>query len=149
MPANTLAYGTLQFPDVLRVLLGRVPAAEPATVAGWRAAALAGRSYPGLLRAAATVSRLILAGLTASEIQVVDAFESGPYDLRRLIMADGRQAWTYVWTDPSAVLPHAWSKEQFAAEQSHAFLLYCRDCRDWRGGCESSDRIPRRSVPSG
>jgi gamma-glutamylcyclotransferase (GGCT)/AIG2-like uncharacterized protein YtfP len=73
-------YGTLQFPDVLRVLLGRVPPAQPATATGWRAAALAGRSYPGLVAGTGTgtgtVSGLVLAGLASAEVQTLDAFES-------------------------------------------------------------------------
>ncbi len=38
---DLFVYGTLQFPDVLRVLLGRTPDNCSAALAGWRAAALA------------------------------------------------------------------------------------------------------------
>jgi hypothetical protein len=33
-PAALFVYGTLTFPEVLQVLLGRVPASEPVSVAG-------------------------------------------------------------------------------------------------------------------
>lgn len=44
-------YGTLRFPRILTALLGRAPAGTPATVTGWRTAALKNRPYPGLVRA--------------------------------------------------------------------------------------------------
>jgi gamma-glutamylcyclotransferase (GGCT)/AIG2-like uncharacterized protein YtfP len=124
------AYGTLQFPEILCVLLGRMPAARPASLAGWRPAALAGRGYPGLVPGTGTVTGLVLSGLTAGEIQVVDAYESGPYELREVTMSDGARVWTYVWTDPAAVLAYDWSKAQFAVEQITTFLELCRGWRE-------------------
>ena len=54
--AALFAYGTLQFTEILGVLLGRLPEHRPGAAPGWRAAALAGRVYPGLVRADATVT---------------------------------------------------------------------------------------------
>lgn len=135
---SLFAYGTLQFPEVLMVLLGRVPKTEPAAVSGWRAAALAGRSYPGLVAAAGTATGRVLPGLGRREIQIIDDFESGPYDLRPLTLADGRTAWVYVWTDPAAVQPEDWSCEDFAARTLAAFVVRCRD---WRLSYEAAGRL--------
>ncbi|MGK8523231.1 gamma-glutamylcyclotransferase family protein [Nocardia asteroides] len=109
-------YGTLQFPQVLRALLGRVPALEPARLAGWRAAVLPRRVYPGLVAAADGFALgSVLSGLTAEEWTILDAFEDDEYDLRR-VCVDEREApvWTYVWT--AAADPADWQRELFAAE---------------------------------
>ena len=50
-PDALFVYGTLMFPEVLEVLLGRTPEMAPAALDGWRAAALADRVYPGLVAA--------------------------------------------------------------------------------------------------
>jgi gamma-glutamylcyclotransferase (GGCT)/AIG2-like uncharacterized protein YtfP len=123
---DLFVYGTLQFPDVLRVLLGRIPHGSMVALAGWRAAALAERSYPGLVPAPATVRGQLLTGLTAGEAEILDEYESGPYDLRKLTLTDGRAAWAYVWTDASAVLAHDWSPAGFAADQLPDFVARCR-----------------------
>lgn len=54
-PVMLFAYGTLMFPEVLQVLLGRVPDVVSATVAGWRVARLPGRIYPVMVAAEAMV----------------------------------------------------------------------------------------------
>src|SRR5262249_11265420 len=120
---DLFVYGTLQFPEVLRALLGRVPDSSPITLDGWRAAALARRTYPGLVPANATVPGMLLTGLTAEELQVLDEYESGPYDLRKLSLTDGRPAWSYVWTDATLVLASDWSADEFAAEHLAGFVV--------------------------
>jgi gamma-glutamylcyclotransferase (GGCT)/AIG2-like uncharacterized protein YtfP len=135
---SLFTYGTLQFPEVLMVLLGRSPKTEPAAVSGWRAAALAGRSYPGLVAAAGTATGRVLSGLGRQDIQIIDDFESGPYELRPLTLADGLTAWAYVWTDLAAVRPEDWSCEDFAARTLATFVLRCRD---WRLSYEAAGRL--------
>jgi gamma-glutamylcyclotransferase (GGCT)/AIG2-like uncharacterized protein YtfP len=103
---DLFVYGTLQFPEVLRALLGRIPDSSATTLDGWRAAALARRTYPGLVPANATVGGTLLTGLTAEELQVLDEYESGPYDLRKLSrpMA-GRRGPTCGPTSPASYRP--------------------------------------------
>ncbi|MFC9915370.1 gamma-glutamylcyclotransferase family protein [Streptomyces sp. NPDC127197] len=50
-PDVLFCYGTLQFDAVLEALLGRIPERTSAEAPGWRAAALEGRVYPGLVQA--------------------------------------------------------------------------------------------------
>ncbi|MEU6354089.1 gamma-glutamylcyclotransferase family protein [Streptomyces sp. NPDC047072] len=50
-PDLLFCYGTLQFDAVLEALLGRIPDRTPVSAPGYRAAALAARVYPGLVRA--------------------------------------------------------------------------------------------------
>lgn len=131
------AYGTLQFPEVLEALLGRVPTLEPAELTGWRAAALPRRLYPGLVAAARGLARgAVLSGLTVAEWAILDAFEDDEYDLRR-VRINGRDApvWTYVWTVPAD--PVDWDRERFAAVHLGDFAV--RSAR-WRQDPESFGR---------
>jgi gamma-glutamylcyclotransferase (GGCT)/AIG2-like uncharacterized protein YtfP len=125
---------------VLAVLLGRVPAHTAGAVAGWRAAALAGRVYPGLVRADGEVTGVLVTGLTRAELHLIDEYESGPYQLERLTLNDGRDGWTYAWTDHAAVLPHDWSPAEFA--DLH-LSVFAEKCRTWRDGYEAAGRTGR------
>ncbi|HUA41085.1 MAG TPA: gamma-glutamylcyclotransferase family protein [Streptosporangiaceae bacterium] len=120
---DLFVYGTLQFPEVLHTLLGRIPEGDRVTLSGWRAAALARRPYPGLVQANATVTGTLLTGLSADELVTLDEYESGPYDLRQLSLTDGRPAWSYVWTQASAVLESDWSADEFATEHLPGFVV--------------------------
>ncbi len=117
-------YGTLRFPEVLRALLGRVPTRTPAAVAGWRAAALEGRPYPGLVPAEGKTTGLLLEDLTPAERRVLDAFEGDEYDRRRLPLTDGRHCRAYVWR-AGRVLPGNWSAEDFAERHLTAYAARC------------------------
>ncbi len=141
---DLFAYGTLQFPEVLRVLLGRVPDCSPMALEGWRAAALARRVYPGLVPADTTVPGMLLTGLSEEELRVLDEYESGPYDLRRLSLTDGRPAWSYVWTDATAVLASDWSADEFAAEHLPGFVVQVRAFISGRAAARSGGRIAFR-----
>ncbi|AXK32582.1 gamma-glutamylcyclotransferase [Streptomyces armeniacus] len=114
-------YGTLRFPQVLRALLGRVPENSAAAAAGWRAAALAGHVYPGLVPApGATVEGLLLTGLSAGERDVLDAFEGPEYEPRPVELADGRRASAYVWRG-GGVLDAGWDAAAFARRELAAY----------------------------
>ncbi|HZB31021.1 MAG TPA: gamma-glutamylcyclotransferase family protein [Streptosporangiaceae bacterium] len=134
---SLFVYGTLLFPDLVRALIGRVPERTPASVAGWRAAALPGRAYPGLVRSAgATTGGLLLTGLTTAEWRVIDAFENGGYDLTEVALADGRPAWAYTWSDDVATLPEDWSAADFAARH---LADHVARCAVWRRQHESAE----------
>ncbi|WKX68886.1 gamma-glutamylcyclotransferase family protein [Streptomyces sp. XD-27] len=121
-PDALFAYGSLQFPEVLTALLGRVPQQRAASAPGWRAAALARRDYPGLVPAEGeTAPGLLLTGLTPDEWRILDAFEDDEYELRRLPLSDGRWAWSYLWRGGD-VLPRTWDAAEFRATRLAAFL---------------------------
>jgi gamma-glutamylcyclotransferase (GGCT)/AIG2-like uncharacterized protein YtfP len=128
-PEALFVYGTLQFPDVLRALIGRVPEHEPAAVAGWRAAVLPGRVYPGLVSAAATVHGVLLSGLTSAEWRILDAFEGPGYDRQPVLLLDGRSAWAYIYPLEAEVGDDDWSSAAFAARHLPA---YVERCAVWR-----------------
>ncbi|GLZ16185.1 hypothetical protein Acsp04_64200 [Actinomadura sp. NBRC 104425] len=83
-------YGTLRFPEVLRVLLGRVPDMRPATATGWSVRALPGKVYPGLVADPDGVARgLVMTDLTEDERRLLDAFEGDGYDPVLIPLDDG------------------------------------------------------------
>jgi gamma-glutamylcyclotransferase (GGCT)/AIG2-like uncharacterized protein YtfP len=130
MPEAALfAYGSLRFPDVLRTLLDRVPTSSPATVNGWRVAALNERVYPVLVPADSTANGVILTGLSHDEWQTLDAFEDDLYDLRCLTINEGFQAWAYVSDHNPAVLSSDWDLDAFRRD---ALTDYLERCRRWR-----------------
>jgi len=131
-PDALFVYGTLMFPEVLEVLLGRTPEMAPAALDGWRAAALADRVYPGLVAATrpgvAAAGRVLL-GLDDHERGVLDAFEESIYERRTVELADGREATTYVWLDGDAVLPDDWDPHTFARDH---LAVYVDHWSTWR-----------------
>ena len=129
-PDALFVYGTLQFPDVLRALIDRIPDASSATAHGWRVAALPGQVYPGLVPAdAGTAQGLLMTGLTTEEWQTIDAFEAIGYDLRRLELDNNRRGWAYVCAPHIEASPQDWSAEEFARQHLHAYIA---NCAVWR-----------------
>ena len=112
--APLFVYGTLLFPEILRALIGRVPHSTGAQAAGWRAAALRGRRYPGLVPGTALARGRLISGLSDAERRIIHEFEDGGYELRDLTITDGRRAAAYVWTGGD-VLPADWDAAAFAA----------------------------------
>jgi gamma-glutamylcyclotransferase (GGCT)/AIG2-like uncharacterized protein YtfP len=117
------------FPEVLKVLLDRVPKRLPATVTGWRVAALPDRVYPGLVPAKRTVKGLILDDLTPQEWRLLDAFEDEVYELQRVELADGHHGWAYVCDADAQVHTHDWDPEEFVAQH---LARYVDNCVAWR-----------------
>lgn len=127
---DLFVYGTLLFPEVLRALLDRVPAGEPAAAPGWRVAALAGRLYPGLVpHRDGHAAGLVLTGLAEDEVRLLDAYEDTDYRLTEIALAGGRRCATYVWR--LEALPHGWSRDAFATDH---LAGYVELCTRWRAG---------------
>ena len=135
-PDALFVYGTLLFPDILVALIDRVPDHSPGQIAGWRAAALPGVAYPGLIPGTATVSGRLLTGLTPPESRVIDAFENGGYDLTRLTLVDGRRGWAYTCARDVEALPGDWSADEFAANH---LAVYVERCVRWRRRYETEE----------
>jgi gamma-glutamylcyclotransferase (GGCT)/AIG2-like uncharacterized protein YtfP len=124
-PDRLFVYGSLLFPEVMRVLLGRVPGSAAGRVVGWRVAALSGRSYPALVEAEGEAAGMCIDGLSMAEWAIIDAFEDPVYDLRRLSLQGGGHGWAYVCADPAEALPTAWSYEMFVAEHLAGYVERC------------------------
>ncbi|MFJ4710196.1 gamma-glutamylcyclotransferase family protein [Streptomyces anulatus] len=123
--ATLFAYGTLQFDAVLEALIGRIPKKVSASAPGWRAAALGGRVYPGLVAAPGSVAPGVLfADLSRREWMILDAFEDDRYDLREVALTSGEQGLAYVWPD-GEVLEEDWDAEQFRARHLGDYAARC------------------------
>jgi gamma-glutamylcyclotransferase (GGCT)/AIG2-like uncharacterized protein YtfP len=124
-PNALFTYGTLQFDAVLDALLGRVPQRIPGTAPGWRAAALDGRLYPGLVAAPdANAPGLLLRDLSDEEWAILDAFEDDRYDLREISLASGGTGWAYIWPDDH-VQAEDWNAQHFEAHHLSAYAARC------------------------
>ncbi|MBW8482029.1 gamma-glutamylcyclotransferase family protein [Actinomadura parmotrematis] len=122
------AYGTLRFPEVLEMLLGRVPEMAPARAAGWRVRALPGVVYPGLVADPSGVAEgVLISGLDAAETRLLDAYEDAEYDVAVLPLDGGRRGRAYLWR--GAAEPFDWDAARFAERELRRFV---DSVRPWR-----------------
>lgn len=125
-------YGTLMFDEVLLALLGRVPAARRALLVDHARLAVRGAVYPGVVpRAGTAVEGLLLDGLTASELQRLDDYESSMYERQPVeVECDGSRACAQAWivAPPGRVrlLDVVWDVECFAREHLADYAARCR-----------------------
>ena len=115
-------------------------------MAGWRAAALTARNYPGMVPARqATAAGILLTGLTLAEWQLIETYEDDHYELRLLALTDGCPAWTYAWVNHADMAGHDWSAPEFAARHLADFT---RRCLAWRELYDATGRPARvTSLP--
>lgn len=79
------AYGTLTFPEVISVVIGRVPSSQPAEIHGYKNCCVRGKSFPGLIYAGRGVVRGVLYfGLTGDDWAKLNAFEDEFYQLEQV-----------------------------------------------------------------
>ncbi|MFD8263620.1 gamma-glutamylcyclotransferase family protein [Streptomyces griseoluteus] len=119
-------YGTLRFDAVLRALLGRAPQQSLTSAPGYRAAALEGRVYPGLVAepSGGNASGLVLTDLSNQEWRILDAFEDARYELRELPLSNGQSGWAYTWPGGD-VRADDWDAAQFEAQHLAAYAARC------------------------
>ena len=118
MDQRLFVYGTLLHDDVVRQVIGRVPASDPATLNGYRRMRMLDKPYPVIRPAPAEqVSGRILVGLNRRQLHQFDRYEGKEYRRKRVrvYLPDGshRIAWTYVGAARSG---EPWSAE---SEQQH------------------------------
>ena len=115
-------YGTLQDPDVLGAVLGRAVAPaglRRATAPGHRAVSYPGRVYPALVPFVdEAASGLIVEGLTALDLAVLDAFEGDEYRRQPIMVElDGQNHPAEAYIPVIAIAPDgpAWSLARWTA----------------------------------
>lgn len=125
-PDVLFCYGTLQFDAVLQALLGRVPQQSPASAPGYRAAALEGRVYPGLVIGAPAdrADGMVMTDLNNAEWRILDAFEDARYELREVRLSNGECGWAYVWPGGD-VRAEDWDPSAFEARHLAAYAARC------------------------
>lgn len=83
MRRRVFVYGTLEIPEVVAALIGRVPPGEPATLAGFARGLVRGRPYPAIReRPGAETRGIVYEGVSSRELRLLDRFEDAMY--RRL-----------------------------------------------------------------
>jgi gamma-glutamylcyclotransferase (GGCT)/AIG2-like uncharacterized protein YtfP len=136
-PAPLFVYGSLLFPDVLKVLIGRDPKRVPSAVIGWRVVAISGKLYPGLVPSErSSASGHLLLELTDAEWRTLDAFESNFYELYRVSTDQGEPAWVYALTRAEVPLAE-WDCDAFVQNSLESYL---ESCSRWRQGYDSGMR---------
>ena len=101
MHQRLFVYGTLLHDEVVRWVIGRVPASEPAVLNGYRRMRMFDKPYPVIRPAPADqVSGRILVGLNRRQLYQIDRYEGKEYRRKRVRvrLPDGshRTVWTYV-----------------------------------------------------
>ncbi|HVZ33418.1 MAG TPA: gamma-glutamylcyclotransferase family protein [Polyangiaceae bacterium] len=85
MAPGLFAYGTLQVPEILVQLLGRTLPAVNAVLVGYRCFRVSEKPYPGIIaEPGASVSGLLYAGASETELALLDWYEGEFYE-RRLV----------------------------------------------------------------
>lgn len=140
-------YGTLMDRDVLMHVLGRriiAAALRPATLRGWRRTAIAGASYPIVVRdKASQVEGVTFDGLSTVEADRLAAYEGPRYVLIRAFADLPRQGPRAVFLfqpRPGAFKPvaQAWSLAAWQADHKTTFLAAL--VREAARGAAEADR---------
>lgn len=119
MRHGLFVYGTLQLPEKLQSLLGRVPSLEPATLHGYRCGLVARADFPGIVpQADAVVNGQVLAPLSQAELDILDQYEGELYQRVRVSVVAARgpvNVWVYAivpWAR-GRVTEQVWTVEDY------------------------------------
>jgi len=119
MRHGLFVYGTLQLPEKLQSLLGRVPSLEPATLHDYRCGLVARADFPGIVpQQDSVVNGQVLAPLSQAELEILDQYEGELYQrLRVTVVADRGpvNVWVYAiapWAR-GRVTEQAWTIEAY------------------------------------
>ena len=127
--AALFAYGPLAFPEVMQVLLARVPASATASAPGWRIVAVPGHIQAVMVKAEAVARGRVISDLSNADWRLLAAFQIG-CELRLLNLTDGSTAWSHVCTDQRQASADDWDADHF---ERAGFVTYLKSCAEWRG----------------
>lgn len=127
--ALLFCYGTLQVPDVVQAVLGRIPAGTPARLPGYARFRVNAAGYPGIVRRpAAETPGTLYADISEEDVAILDRFEGELYSRRslRVVPEDGRRldAWAYVIAagQEQRLSSEAWSLARFLESGLDQFM---------------------------
>jgi len=114
--------------DIMARVTGATPAAQPATLTGFRRHPVQGEDYPGILPdAAGEVAGTLYSDLPESAWARLDAFEGSEYDRERVLVhtqdGNAETAWCYVFKAAlaSRLAPGEWLPTDFGPEARARF----------------------------
>lgn len=101
MNPNLFCYGTLEFENVIKRIIGRVPSRVSAQLIGFERKHLVGVPYPAIVRRKdGQVTGSLYRTINKRELRLLDGYEGAMYIRRRVVvrLAGARPvvAWTYV-----------------------------------------------------
>ena len=136
---NVFTYGTLMFPEVWQMVVGRIYSTLGATLPGHAIFAVRGVVYPGMIR---TDDSCVAQGLVYLEVETtalaqLDQFEDDFYarELVTIACSDGheRKAYAYIIRDEErhVLTNQRWSADEFTARGDLARFIaryggFCR-----------------------
>lgn len=126
--SNFYAYGTLQEPSILELIVGRSLVGMAAVLEGHARFALRDKVYPAIVaQPGGRVSGFLYSGVTLSELERLDVYEGPLYERTELsVMCSGTpaRAFTYVLGEPHRHLlsPEPWDFERFRREHLRSYL---------------------------
>ncbi|KAF8097540.1 hypothetical protein N665_0286s0049 [Sinapis alba] len=145
---DLFVYGSLQDPQVVYVLLNRVPDNISAVLSGFHRFRIKNRLYPTILPdSTGEVTGKVLKGVTDDERQLLDEFEDVEYDRKavEVVLTDTSeklQVGTYVWrnkNDPD--LYGEWDFEEWKRDDREAFITATKKFVEERKLPEAKTRI--------
>eukprot|EP00510_Aplanochytrium_minuta_P003318 CAMPEP_0184006892 /NCGR_PEP_ID=MMETSP0954-20121128/985_1 /TAXON_ID=627963 /ORGANISM="Aplanochytrium sp, Strain PBS07" /LENGTH=163 /DNA_ID=CAMNT_0026285571 /DNA_START=353 /DNA_END=844 /DNA_ORIENTATION=+ len=148
VPYSVFVYGSLMCPDVLKILLGRIPKHSKAFVNGFERFCVKGYSFPACIPASNSVKSvdgLLLEGISKEELQMFDEFED---EYTREIVkvslfpspeakpitgtddtavqeADKADAYMYIWNEAQDILEGSWSFDRHYLPKKKEYLVMC------------------------
>ncbi|KFK29712.1 hypothetical protein AALP_AA7G169200 [Arabis alpina] len=145
---DLFVYGSLQEPQVVYVLLNRVPDHISAVLSGFHRFRLTGRVYPTILPdSTREVTGKVLKGITDDELKLLDEFEDVEYDRHtvEVVLKDTSeklQVETYVWKNKDDLdLYGEWDFEEWKRHDKEDFVTATKKFVEGRKLPEAKTRI--------
>lgn len=126
-------YGTLLSPQVLQVVLGRVPDRVDAELKGYSRHPINGQCYPAVRPCdGKSVQGSLLRSLTASELLAMDGFEDPAYErcILPVWLSDDNVVMARVWARTAddvadLDLTKDWNYEYYLSAHEESYILRC------------------------
>lgn len=127
--SHLFAYGSLQVPDLIRAVIGRIPESIEAKAEGYRCFTMRGYSFPGMTPdpTHSTPGRILL-DLSEAELEKLDEFEGPPYIRERISLQSGdsqqKSAWAYIipGRETAFITSNPWDLNKFIDKELSTFL---------------------------
>jgi gamma-glutamylcyclotransferase (GGCT)/AIG2-like uncharacterized protein YtfP len=130
--AAVFAYGTLELPQIVTLVLGRRLHGQPATLTGFARFAVHGAPYPALVpRSGARTSGILYRGLDAATLRTLDRYEGRLYRRQAVAvrLTDGRSERCFVYVVRPQHLHllsrRPWDPKLFARRYLFTYLARC------------------------
>lgn len=127
------AYGTLQIPEVMTAVTGRIFPSQPAELRSYGRFSLRGLAYPGIRwQPGAVTGGRLYRDIDAVSLQRLDQFQDAFYRRQSLIIVDSSgeavAAEVYVISKEyyGMLSEEAWDIEQFRTRSLSGFLQNCK-----------------------